>query len=100
MSMHWITCSAAAVTIAAFMSGAPANAAMAPALHPSDPALQRVDCAVGFHIGPAGGCVLGTEEPRERVIERRATDEDCATKTVRRTDDAGNSVTHTRTNCD
>ena len=101
MNVHWITCSAVALTVAAFASAAPANAAMAPAFQHLNPAVQHVDCAVGFHIGPAGACVLGVEEEHhDRVIERRATDEDCATKTVKRTNGEGDSVTRTTKNCD
>ena len=33
MNMHWITSSAAAVTVATFMSAAPAQAAMMPRIH-------------------------------------------------------------------
>ena len=37
-------------------------------------------CAVGLLIGPAGGCILGTDEHHDdRVIEHRATDEGCQT---------------------
>ena len=101
MNIHSITGSAAALAIAAFMSGGVEQAAMSPALHNHTSLMTRVDCAIGLHIGPAGGCILGTEEHHhDKVIERRATDDDCRTKTVRRTDDMGNSETHTRTNCD
>lgn len=100
MNMNWIIGSAAAVTVAAFMSAAPASAAMAPAMFHTHPAIQHVDCAVGFHIGPAGACIIGVEEEHDRVIERRATDDDCATKTVKRTNGEGDSVTRTTKNCD
>ena len=101
MNMHWITGSAAAFAIAAFMSGGAAQAAMSPALHNDASMVHRVDCAIGLHIGPAGGCILGTDEHHhEKVIERRATDDGCQTKTVHRSDGMGNSETHTKTNCD
>lgn len=101
MNRHWITGSAAAFTIAAFMSGGAAQAAMSPAVHNDTSMVQRVDCAVGFHLGPAGACILGTEDPpRERVIERRATNDGCDSKTVHRSDSMGNSETRTKTNCD
>ncbi len=100
MNIRWITGAAAAVTIGALTSGGAAQAAMSPALHNDTSLLQRVDCAVGFHLGPAGACILGTEEPHERVIERRATDDGCETRTVHRSDDMGNSETRSRTDCD
>ena len=91
----------AAIAFAASISVGPTQAAMYPISPSSGPQAIPVDCAVGFHIGPAGACVLGTEERHDRVIEeRRATDEGCATHSVNRTDAAGNSETHTTTNCD
>jgi hypothetical protein len=101
MNMRWISCSAAAVTVAAFMSAGGAQAAMSPVVHYGDPSVQRVDCAAGFHIGPLGACIIGTEEePHDKVIERRATDEGCETKSVQRSDAMGNSETRTKSNCD
>ena len=100
MNIHWITGSAAAVAIAVLTFGGAAQAGMSPAVHYDTSGVQRVDCAVGFHLGPAGACILGTEEPRERVIERRATDDGCQTRTVHRSDDMGNSETRSRTDCD
>ena len=72
MNMHWITSSATAVTIAIFMSAAPAQAAMTPRIHTGSSMLQHVDCAVGFHIGPAGACVLGAEEEHHDVVIENA----------------------------
>lgn len=101
MNMHWITSSAAAVTIATFMSAAPAQAAMTPRVHTGASILQHVDCAVGFHIGPAGACIIGAEEEhRDVVIEKRGADEDCSTKTVKKTNGEGDSMTRTTSNCD
>jgi hypothetical protein len=100
MNMHWITGSAAALAIAALTSASPVQAAMSPVVHNDTSIVQRVDCAIGFHVGPAGGCIIGTEEHHDRVIERRATDEGCETKSVHRSDDMGNSETRTKTNCD
>ena len=99
MSKISIAASAAAMTLAALL-GAPAQAGMTPATRFEAPLVQPVDCAVGFHLGPAGACIIGTPEPEHRVIEeRRATDEGCETRSVHRTDDMGNSETRTRTNC-
>ena len=102
MNKHWITSSAAAaVTIATFMSAAPAPAAMTPRIHTGASILQHVDCAVGFHIGPAGACILGAEEEHhDVVIEKRGVNEDCSTKTVKKTNGEGDSVTKTTSNCD
>ena len=101
MNIHWLTSSAAAVTVATFMSAAPAQAAMTPKAPTGASILQQVDCAVGFHIGPAGACVLGAEEEHhDVVIEKRRADEDCSTKTVKKTNGEGDSVTKTTSNCD
>jgi hypothetical protein len=100
MNMHWITGSAAAFAIGVLMSSGGAQAAMSPAVHYDTSNVQRVDCAVGFHLGPAGACIIGTEEHHEKVIERRATDDGCETKTVHRSDGMGNSETRSKTNCD
>ena len=101
MNLHWITSSAAAVTVATLMSVVPAQAAMTPRIHTSAAILQHVDCAVGFHVGPAGACILGAEEEHhDVVIEKRAVDEGCSTKTVKKTNGEGDSVTKSTTNCD
>lgn len=100
MNMRWIIGSAAVAAIAALTSGGAAQAAMSPAVHYDTSSVQRVDCAVGFHLGPAGACIIGNDEHHDRVIERRATDEGCETKTVHRSNGMGDSETHTRTNCD
>jgi hypothetical protein len=88
-------------------SVATADAAMLPVTHIATPYVQHVDCAVGAHIGPLGGCILGDDHsPPPVVIERRATDDPaprdtdgCASKSVTRTDGMGNSETKTKTNC-
>jgi hypothetical protein len=98
--MFKITSCAAAAVMAAFISASPAQAAMAPITHYGAPGVQHVDCDVGFRLGPLGTCVIGTEERHDRVIEEhRAADEGCETKSVNRTDAAGNSETRTKTNC-
>jgi hypothetical protein len=104
MNRQRITCSAAAIALAALMSAGAAQAAMSPVHRYDAPNLQNVDCAVGFHLGPVGTCVIGTDNPPPgpppgAVIEHRATDEGCQTRSVRREDSAGNSETRTATNC-
>jgi hypothetical protein len=44
----------ATVGLASLLSFGPAQAAMARAIPGGAPSVQYVDCAVGFHIGPAG----------------------------------------------
>ena len=101
MNRYGITGSAAALAIVAFVSCGAAQAAMSPVVHNDTSIVQRVDCAVGFHLGPAGACIIGTDSPpREKLIERRATDDGCETKSVHRSDGMGNSETHTKTDCD
>ncbi len=73
---------------------------MMPSSQQGTPAVQHVDCDVGFHLGPLGSCIIGTEERHDRVIdEHRAADEGCETKSVKRTDSDGNTETRTKTNC-
>ncbi len=99
---------AAAAAIAAFMTVGPTQASMYPAVHYGAANVHHVDCAVGFHIGPLGTCVVGVDDrppprdlPPDRIIEHRSVDVDgCETKSVHRTDPAGNSETRTKTNCD
>lgn len=106
MVVQKITGCAAAAAIAAFMSIGYAQAAMSPAAHYGASNVQRVDCAVGFHLGPLGTCVVGVDNPpppppdRPVVVERRdPADQGCETKSINRTDSAGNSETRTKTNC-
>jgi hypothetical protein len=101
VNIRSISAAAAATAFAGLLSLGSAEAAMAPAFKYGDTSFQRVDCAVGFHIGPAGICIIGTdEEHHDTVIERRSSDEGCQTKSVRKSDDMGNTETHTTTNCD
>jgi hypothetical protein len=102
MTIQKLTGCAAAAAIAAFMTIGPAQASMYPAVHYGNSNVHHVDCAVGFHIGPLGTCVLGDDRPPpppDRVIERRSVDEGCQTKSVKREDAEGNSETRTRTDC-
>jgi hypothetical protein len=101
MFVQKITGCAAAVAVASIVSMCPSQAAMSPLVHYGTPNLHHVDCAVGFHIGPLGTCIVGVENgpPPDRVIERRSADEGCESKSVKRTDSDGNSETKTKTNC-
>jgi hypothetical protein len=115
MFVQKITGCAAAAAIAALMSIGSAHAAMSPVVPfaaPQAPDIHHVDCAVGFHVGPVGTCVVGVDnpppppppavvvDPAPVVIEHRSADEGgCETKSVNRTDAVGNSETRTRTNC-
>ena len=100
-----------AVVMASFLSVAPTQAAMAPAVHLGAANVQHVDCAVGFHIGPAGACILGADndppppravvvDPPPAVVVQPDDRSGCETKSVNRTDAMGNSETRTKTNCD
>lgn len=101
MKLRIVVQIAAASAFAALLSGTGAEAAMSPVTHFSDASVQHVDCAVGFHIGPAGACIIGApEEHHDVVMEHRGATEGCQTKSVQRSDDMGNSETRTRTNCD
>jgi hypothetical protein len=99
MSKTVTTCCAALAV--AFLCAGQASAAMAPAVPSVASSLQKVDCAVGFKLGPAGACIIGTPDPVEhdRVIERRSSDEGCETRSVKRTDTDGTSETRTTSNC-
>jgi hypothetical protein len=101
MSFCKITSCAAVAGFAALLGASQAQAGMYPAVSSQSPSIIHTDCAVGFHLGPVGTCVMGTDDarPAPPVEERRATDEGCETRSVNRTDAAGNSETHTRTNC-
>jgi hypothetical protein len=81
------------------VSAVPTEATMYPITHYATPYVQHVDCAAGFHVGPVGTCIIGTEEPHDRVMERRDDHVGCDTKSVTRQDEAGNSETKTKTNC-
>jgi hypothetical protein len=105
MVVQKIAACGAAAAIAAFLSAGSAQAAMSPVVHYGVPQVQLADCAVGFHVGPLGTCVIGTDEPRDAppppVVEHRSVDEGgCETRSVNRTDSEGNSETRTKTNCE
>jgi hypothetical protein len=89
---------------AILVSTAAAEAAMSPPATDATTNIHRVDCAVGAHLGPLGACVLGEpEHDNGVVIEHRSVDEPrdgCRTKTVKKTDEMGNSMTKSRTDCD
>lgn len=112
MFVHKLAGCGAAAAIASLLSIAAAQAAMAPAVHFRAADVQRVDCAVGFHIGPAGACILGADndppppppravvvDPPPVVVERHDDNPGCETKSVNRTDAMGNSETRTKSNC-
>jgi hypothetical protein len=95
-----VVCSAAAVAVGAvFASIAPTQANMYRITQYSTPYIQHVDCAVGFHLGPLGTCVIGADDPGPAVVERHDDNVGCETKSVTKQDAAGNSVTKTKTNC-
>ena len=98
MMKTWMTCSAAALTFA-FLSVGGAQAGMTPVAPGAASTVQLADCAVGFHLGPAGACIIGTPDHDDRVIERRSADEGCETHTVKRSDPDGNTETRTSSNC-
>jgi hypothetical protein len=68
--------------------------------------VQKVDCAVGAHLGPLGGCIIGDDDSPSPVIEHRSADapdlrdqKGCTTKTVKKTDGMGDSETRSKSNC-
>ena len=97
MLVQTTTSGVATVAIASLLSFTPAQAAMTPPLHSGVASIQHVDCAVGFHIGDGGVCIIGAEEHHDRVVAEPRPG--CETKSVTRSDDTG-SVTKTQTNCD
>jgi hypothetical protein len=101
---QFISYSAAALLgVGAMLTSAiPSQATMFPlARYAAAPYVQNVDCALGAHIGPVGGCILGTDDPCTVVVEHpdNAPNPGCETKSVTRTDASGNSETKTKTNC-
>ena len=110
MSILKIAGCAASAALASLISIGSTQAAMAPVIHAGNPNVHNVDCAVGFHIGPAGACILGSDndpppppravvvDPPPAVVEHNGGG--CETKSVNRTDAVGNSETKTKTNCD
>lgn len=97
----FVGCSAAAVVAAGamFASIVPSEATMFPVAVHATSNFQSVDCAVGAHIGPLGGCILGTDDPRPGVVEHRDDQVGCETKSVTRQDANGNTQTKTKSNC-
>jgi len=91
---------AAAVAVGAmFASISPTQATMYRITQYSTPYIHHVDCAVGFHLGPLGTCVIGVDDPGPAAVERHDDNVGCETKSVTKQDAAGNSVTKTKTNC-
>jgi hypothetical protein len=97
----FVGCSAAAVVAAGamFASILPTQATMYPNARYAMPYIQHVDCAAGFHVGPVGTCIIGTDEPRHEGVEHRDDQGGCETKTIKKEDSMGNSETKTKTNC-
>jgi len=101
MTLDKLVSSSAAAIVAAgamFASVAPTQAFMFPIARDAAPNIQLVDCAAGFRLGPIGTCILGTDEPRHDGDHRDANG-GCDTKSMTKTDAAGNSETKTKTNC-
>jgi hypothetical protein len=87
-------------------SVAATQATMLPASRYATPYVQYVDCAIGAHIGPLGGCIIGNDDNPPVVVEHRVIDAPdpqatagCSTKSVTRTDANGDTETRTKTNC-
>ena len=102
MSLQKLTaCAAATAALAAFVWVIPTQASMYPMARYAKPYIQHVDCAVGFHLGPAGACIIGAPDaPPPPVVDRAAPpDQGCESKSVTRQDAEGNSETRTKTNC-
>jgi hypothetical protein len=100
MSIYkYLGCSTAVMAGVMLTWVAPTKAFLYPVAPAATSYIQHVDCAAGFHVGPVGTCVIGTDEPHDRVMERRDDHAGCDTKSVTRQDEAGNSETKTKTNC-
>ncbi len=87
-------------------SVAPSQATMLPAPRHATSDVQQVDCAIGAHIGPLGGCIIGHDDNPPVVVEHRVVEspdpqatDGCSTKSVTRTNTNGGSETRTKTNC-
>jgi len=95
-----IVCSTAAIIGggALLASVAATEATILPASLKVTPYVQRVDCAVGAHLGPLGACILGSDDSTRAAPDPRG-DGGCATKSVTKTDSNGASETRTETNC-
>jgi hypothetical protein len=109
MSLRQLTGASLAALFGAgalFATVAASQAAMSPIPLHATSSVQKVDCAVGAHIGPLGGCIIGNDDAPGPVIEHRSADapdsrdeNGCKTKTVKRTDGMGNSETKSKSNC-
>jgi hypothetical protein len=108
LSRHLIGLSALALIGAGSMFATAAPLTAIPAAQQRAPFVRHVNCAVGAHIGPLGACVGGTDDTpaaaSPTIVEHRSADvpvqpDGCHTKSVTRTDGAGDSETKTKTNC-
>jgi hypothetical protein len=108
MSILKIAGYGAFAAMASLISIGSTQAAMAPVVPGVNSSVQRVDCAVGMHIGPAGLCIIGVDNeppPRAIVVDPAPTvvehnDKGCETKSINRTSSDGASETRTKSNCD
>lgn len=100
MLVQTLTGCAATAALTAFIALTPAQAAMVAMPRFDTPRVQKVDCAAGFHIGPIGTCIIGTEEDHHDQVVQHPMDGGCQTKSVQRSDAMGNTETRTKTDCD
>jgi hypothetical protein len=89
------------------------QAAMLHVPHHAAGQVHNIDCLLGAHVGPLGGCIGDDNDRHDPAIERRAADapgatkektithdeNGCSTKTVKETDGMGNSEARSKTNC-
>ena len=106
----FVICGAGAAVASLLTLGAAEAAMSTPAQVGVKAPIERVDCAVGFHIGPLGTCVIGVEnaapppaavvvDPPPAVVENPGPAGGCETQSVKKENAQGESVTHSRTNC-
>ena len=67
MSIYkYLGCSTAVMAGVMLTWVAPTKAFLYPVAPAATSYIQHVDCAAGFHVGPVGTCVIGTDEPHDR----------------------------------